>query len=84
MKNTQPARPTQRPRELQAAFDAYLGRRRKLSPRTIQAYEYNGARMIEFFQSHGAKTIDDVTVDLAEQWVTWLLEEGRSDASTRA
>ena len=83
MKNTQPAKAADRPRELGAAFDAYLTRRRKLSPRTIQAYRYNGARMIQFFQAHGAKTINDVTVELAEKWITWLLKEGRSDASTR-
>ena len=83
MKNQQRSTTAERPRELAAAFAAYLGRRRKLSPRTILAYTYNGARMVEFFQSHGAGTIDDVDVALADKWVTWLLKEGRSDASTR-
>ena len=84
MKNAQRPTSPHRPWELTAAFEAYLGRRRKLSPRTVLAYTYNGARMVEFFQKHGAKTVDDVSVDLAEKWVSWLLKEGRSDASTHA
>lgn len=84
MKSSELPTPQNRPRELGAAFDAYLKRRRKLSPRTVQAYTYNGAGMVEFFKSRGAKTIDDVTLELAEAWVDWLLTEGRSGARANA
>ena len=81
MKSSAKPLSSERPRDLGDAFQAYLGRRRKLAGRTISAYTYNGAGMIRFFQSHGARTIDDVTMELAEAWVSWLLKEGRADGA---
>lgn len=61
------------PRELQAAFDAYLRRNRQLSERTLATYGINGRHMIEFFRSHDARTIDDVMTPLADHWMDWML-----------